>query len=108
MLRQEGGVVYVVDHRGTDIGLRVYRKEVMEGNTINNRIIKVKHGNARSKRRPNAVVSDTGEGGANIRESIPDVSRFLIDMPEGKSCRFDMIGMCGGLTGCVFKSVSSF
>ena len=31
LLWQEGFVVDVVDHRGTDIGLRVYRKEVMKG-----------------------------------------------------------------------------
>ena len=31
LLWQEGFVVDVVDHRGTDIGLRVYRKEVTEG-----------------------------------------------------------------------------
>ena len=40
MLWQEGYVVDVVYHRGTDSGLRVYRKEVTEGNTINNRAIK--------------------------------------------------------------------
>ena len=41
MLWQEGGVVVdVVDHRGLDSGLEVYRKEVTEGNTINNRAIK--------------------------------------------------------------------
>ena len=40
MLWQEGFVVDVVDHTGTDSGLRVYRKEVTEGNTINNRAIK--------------------------------------------------------------------
>ena len=40
LLRQEGFVVDVVDHRGTDNGLGVYRKEVTEGNTINNKAIK--------------------------------------------------------------------
>ena len=29
--QEEGVVVDVVDHRGTGIGLRVYRKEVMKG-----------------------------------------------------------------------------
>ena len=43
---------------------------------------------------PNAVVGDTGEGG-NIRESIPGVSLFRTDEPEGESCEFDMLGMCG-------------
>ena len=32
---------------------------------------------------PNAVVGDTDEGG-NIRESIPGVSRFRTDEPEGR------------------------
>ena len=40
MLWQEGFVVDVVDHMGTDSGLGVYRKEVTEGDTINNRAIK--------------------------------------------------------------------
>ena len=40
MLWQEGFIVDVVDHRGTGSGIRVYRKEVTEGNTINNRAIK--------------------------------------------------------------------
>ena len=31
LLWQERGVVDIVDHRGTGIGLRVYRKEVTEG-----------------------------------------------------------------------------
>ena len=31
----------------------------------------------------------------NIRENIPSVSRFRTDRPEGKSCRFDMLGTCG-------------
>ena len=36
---------------------------------------------------PNAVVGNTGEGG-NIWESIPGVSRFRTDEPEGESCEF--------------------
>ena len=35
----------------------------------------------------------------NIRESIPGVSRFRADEPEGESCMFAMLGMCGGQTG---------
>ena len=46
--------------------------------------------------------------GENIRESIPGVSCFLIDEPEGESCGFDMLGVCGGRTGCVSGLVSSF
>ena len=40
MLRQEGFIVDVVNHRATGSVLGVYRKEVTEGNTINNRAIK--------------------------------------------------------------------
>ena len=40
MLWQEGFVVDVVDHRGTGSGLGVYRKDVTDGTTINNRAIK--------------------------------------------------------------------
>ena len=46
--------------------------------------------------------------GGNIRESIPGVSRFRIDKPEGESCKFDRLGMCGGRMGCVSGFVSSF
>ena len=44
---------------------------------------------------PNAAVGGTGEGG-NIRESIPGVSHFRTDEPEGESCVFDRLGGCGG------------
>ena len=40
MLWQGGFIVDVVDHWGTGSGLGVYRKEVLEGNTINNKAIK--------------------------------------------------------------------
>ena len=46
--------------------------------------------------------------GQNIRESIPGVSRFRTDEPEGESCVFAMLGMCGRRTDCVFGFVSSF
>ena len=46
--------------------------------------------------------------GGNIRESIPGVSHFWIDEPVVESCMFAILGMCGGLTGCVFGFVSSF
>ena len=46
--------------------------------------------------------------GRNIRESIPGVSHFQADEPEGESCVFAMLGMCGGQTGYVFGFVSSF
>ena len=36
--------------------------------------------------------------GGNIRESIPGVSRFRTDEPEGESCVFVMLGMLGGRT----------
>ena len=46
--------------------------------------------------------------GENIRESIPRVLRFRTDEPEGESCGFDMLGVCGGRTGYVSGFVSSF
>ena len=46
--------------------------------------------------------------GENIRESIPGVSRFRAGEPEGESCRFDRLGVCGGRTDCVSGIVPSF
>ena len=46
--------------------------------------------------------------GGNIRESIPDVSRFRTDETEGESCVFAMLGMRGGRTGCVSGFVPLF
>ena len=46
--------------------------------------------------------------GGIIRESIPGVSCFRTDEPEGESCVFDMLEVCGGRTGCVSEFVSSF
>ena len=46
--------------------------------------------------------------GENIRESIPGVSCFWAEEPEGESCEFGMLGMCGGRTGCGTGFVSSF
>ena len=40
LLWQEGGVVNIVVELGVAGSLEVYRKEVTEGNTINNRAIK--------------------------------------------------------------------
>ena len=45
--------------------------------------------------------------GGNIRESILGVSRFRTNEPEGESCVFDMLEVCGGRTGCVSGIVSS-
>ena len=36
--------------------------------------------------------------GGNIRENIPGVSHFRTDEPEGESCVFAMLGMCGRRT----------
>ena len=46
--------------------------------------------------------------GGNIRESIPGVPRFRAEEPEGESCEFDRLGVCGGRTDCVSGFVSSF
>ena len=45
--------------------------------------------------------------GENIRESIPGVSCFRAEEPEGESCEFDMLGV-RGRTDCVSGFVSSF
>ena len=46
--------------------------------------------------------------GENIRKSIPGVSRFWTDEPEGERCVFAMLGMRGGRTGCVSEFGTSF
>ena len=46
--------------------------------------------------------------GEIVRESIPGVPCFRAEKPEGESCEFDMLGVCGGPTGCVSGSASSF
>ena len=46
--------------------------------------------------------------GGSIRESIPGVSRFRAEEPEGESCGFDRLGVCGGRMDCVSGFVSSF
>ena len=46
--------------------------------------------------------------GGNIRENIPGVSCFRAAEPEGESCEFDRLGVCGGRTDCVSGIVSSF
>ena len=46
--------------------------------------------------------------GGNIREIIPGVLRFRTDEPEGESCGFDRLGVCGGRTDHVSGFVSSF
>ena len=46
--------------------------------------------------------------GGNIRENIPGVLCFWTKEPEGESCEFDRLGVCGGRTDCVSEIVSSF
>ena len=46
--------------------------------------------------------------GGNIRESIPGVSRFRAEEPEGESRGFDRLGGCGGRTDRVSGFVPSF
>ena len=46
--------------------------------------------------------------GGNIRENIPGVSCFRAEEPEGESCGFDRLGVCGGRTDRVSGFVSSF
>ena len=44
--------------------------------------------------------------GGNIRENIPGVSCFRTEEPEGESCEFDRLRVCGGRTDCVSGFVS--
>ena len=108
----QGGVIFgVVKHTDIGTGLRVYRKEVTKGNTINNRAIKCNTKQDAAIRGARYVLTRyyvIPAKGGNIRESIPGISRFRIDEPEGKSCVFDRLGGCGGRTGCVSEFVSSF
>ena len=46
--------------------------------------------------------------GGNIRESIPGVPCFRAEEPEGKSCGFNRLGVCGGRMDCETGFVSSF
>ena len=48
------------------------------------------------------------KGGGNIRENIPGVSCFRAEEPEGESCGFDRLGVCGGRTDCVSGFISLF
>ena len=111
MLWQERGVVNsVVELGSSSVGLVVYRREEGEEtmNTEQTKHHKIYQGNTRCSVCPDAVVGDTGEGGENPRESIPGVSCFRTDEPEGKRCEFDRLGVCGGRTDCVSEIVSSF
>ena len=111
MLWQERGVVNsVVELVSSSVGLVVYRREEGEEimNTKQTKHHKIYQVNTRCSVCPNAVVGDTGEGGENIRESIPGVSCFRAEEPEGESYVFDRSGGCGGRTGCVSGFVSSF
>ena len=111
MLWQERGVVNsVVKLVSSSVGLVVYRREEGEEimNTEQTKHHKIYQGNTRCSVCPNAVVGDTGEGGENPRESIPGVSCFRAEEPEGESCGFDRLGGCGGRTDCVSGIVSSF
>ena len=111
MLWQERGVVNSVVELGSNgVGLVVYRRE--EGGRNNKdsaNISKTTQDMTKSGARcvltQYEVIPAKGE---NIRESIPGVSRFQIDEPEGESCVFAMLGMCGGRTGCVSGFISSF
>ena len=97
LLRQGGVVGDVVDHRG--INIVGSTEEKRGGGTVN------------TTGKPRHVLTRyegiLGKGG-NIRENIPGVSCFWAEEPEGESCGFDRLGVCGGRTDCVSGFVSSF
>ena len=111
LLWQERGVVNsVVELGSSGVGLVVYRRE--EGgrnNKYSANISKTTQDMTKSGARcvltQYEVMPAKGE---NIRESIPGVPCFRAEEPEGESCEFAMLGMCGGRTGCVSGFVSSF
>ena len=67
------------------------------------------HDNTISRARGELTQGNAVPGkGKNIRENIPGISHFRTNEPEGESCVFSMLGMCGGRMGCVSGFVSSF
>ena len=110
LLGQGGVVGDVVDHSGISGSLRVYRRE--EGGRNNeyhaNRCIKMHDKTSNGARGALTRYEVVPVKGGNIREKIPGVSCFRTEEPEGESCVFAMLGMCGGRTGCVSGNVSSF
>ena len=111
LLWQERGVVNsVVELGSSSVGLVVYRRE--EGGRNNeyqvNRCISMHDMSRSDARRALTWYEVVLVKGGIIRESIPGVSRFRTDEPEGESCVFGMLEVCGGRTGCVYGFVSSF
>ena len=76
-------------------------------NTEQTKHHKIYQGNTRCSVCPNAVVGDTDEGGKHP-ESIPGVSCFRAEEPEGESCGFDRLGVWDGRTDRVSGFVPSF
>ena len=111
MLWQVGGVVNsVVELGSSSVGLVVYRREEGGRNSKYNANISMTMrdmtmSGARCALTRQQVVPAKG---GNIRKSIPDVLRFRTNGPEGESCEFDMLGVCGGRMSCVSRFVSSF
>ena len=111
MLWQVGGVVdSVVELGSSSVGLVVYRREERGRNSKYNANISMTMRDmtmrgARGALTRYEVIPVKGE---NILESIPSVSHFRAEEPEGESCGFDRLGGCGGRTDCVSEFVSSF
>ena len=111
MLWQERGVVNSVVELGSNgVGLVVYRREEGGRNNkysanISKKTQDMTRSGARCVLTQYEVMPAKGE---NIRESIPGVSCFRAEEPEGESCGFDRLEGCGGRTDCVSGIVSSF
>ena len=107
MLWQVGGVVNsVVELDSSSVGLVVYRRE--EGEEIMNTEQTKHHRSTSRARRVLARYEVVLVKGGSIRVSIPGVSCFRAEEPEGESCGFDRLGGCDGRTDCVSGFVSSF
>ena len=110
MLRQGGVVNSVVELGSSSVGLVVYRRE--KGGRNNeyhvNRCISMHDKTSNDARRALAWYEVVPVNGGNIRENIPGVSCFRAEEPEGESCGFDRLGVCGGRTDRVTGFASSF
>ena len=95
MLWQERGVVGdVVDHRGISIVTGSTEEKRGEKQKIHSK--QVHNRSTSTARRVLTRYEVVPVKGENIRDSIPGVLRFRTDEPEGESCVFDMLGVCGG------------
>ena len=100
----------VVDHRGINSGLGVYRrKEGGRNNKYRANKCNTMHDKTISRARGVLTRCYAVPGkGENIREIFPEVWHFRIDEPEGDGCMFAMLGACDRWMESVFGFVIFF